>query len=181
MLDDRRNFLTAISGCVGALCFWRPKKRIGPPRPRPEPKPRNPRWEWIQYDWQSRWIGIPTKMQWRIHERTWAANVTLFADEWRSIYERLQRCNSEPFMGVSPGCLRIDGIFCGSPRDGLVDCTVILLESNQRMDAVCEIDVDGFLNERIIRRRVNFYDLFRGEHAIVSIGGKEVENARRVS
>ncbi|WP_455387467.1 hypothetical protein [Petrachloros mirabilis] len=62
-----------------------------------------------------------------------------------------------------------------------MDCTVILLESNQRMDAVCEIDVDGFLNERIIRRRVNFYDLFRGEHAIVSIGGKEVENARRVS
>lgn len=154
----RRNFLTAISGCLGALCFWRPEKRIGPPRPRPQPKPRNPRWQWEIGEWKTHF----NDGSWICRHRIWMAKVTLLSDELHGIVKGMHHVNIRRFCGAETGTVMVKGMRCDPIGHNLMQCEITLTE--------CRDDHDGYC----FYSMTDLYGLFRGEHAIVSVGGKEV-------
>jgi len=170
MLDDRRNFLTAISGCVGALCFWRPKKRIGPPRPRPEPKPRQPRWEWEVSEWRVRIVCVcGNRFEWA--ERDYRAKVTAILDEAYEWLSHVGSFNRDCFLGETAASIQVAEIDSQQIKDGLTKCEVHLVQQTDLKKNKSETFAEWEPSWEIM---CSFHDLFRGEHAIVSVGGKEV-------
>jgi hypothetical protein len=160
-----------VTAAAGGMAAWWPGRARAGVDVVPQPKRR---WEWEAEEWK--WFRHPvsaTNSYWSTCERNLSASVTLCVEEVASVMNACGRCNADTFCGVASGRLRCTSIFGASPKDGLVNVTIVLRQTVGEQD-VLRCMSPNYL--RIVQHtpRVDFCSLFPGEHAIVSIGGKEV-------
>lgn len=159
---ERRTFLksagTAFSAIVGLL--------TGRPSPAQLAKwTPPPRWEWEVGEWHSTpdyWEPEAWKRSggdWR----EWNASVTIVPEEMPAIRDAIRKHNASAFLHVPVGQMLVEQADFQYTGDGLLECWVTLSEAETKRD-----DMDLF-NFRWVR---NFYDIFRGSHAVVSVGGE---------
>ncbi len=144
----RRSFLKALPLVGGGLLAHRTASG--------EPKRKPPRWEWKVGEW----LGVD---QGAIRE--WRAKVDVSQGERGWMYVGIDKVNVVGFCGVKPFHLRVIGMHWAKLSDRLWRCEVRLTEFRRLTDRICTYD-DGSYAEHYVYERTNFYDLFRGDHAI---------------
>ena len=153
----RRSFLLVVAaGCGGLFASHTAKAQKRPWRP-------PPRWEWEVGEWQ-----YLTDL--RLCQRRWIADVTVTGHDLARIWHTNSLSgsaggpvvNSHHFCGVLPRNMRIVWVKHTPLRNDLHEACIVLA---QHVPTPLWTFRDSFT--------VNFYDVFRGEHAVVSVGGKE--------
>ena len=147
----RRTFLQ-VAAAIPAAVFL-PKRDSDQPA---EYKPP-PRWEWE--------VG-----EWKDGRREWQACVDAMPFELSSVCNGEIGANDRPFCGARSGHLVIRTMTADRLAHGLIVWTVSLLERKTPWHPVTLFADDGKAITIQLRKTANFYDLFRGEHAVVSAG-----------
>lgn len=171
---ERRTFLETAAAAVGGLVTWRPLSK------RPAKRAPSPRWEWEVGEWYLRRSQKTAPCNGEMVHlctivREWDASATIFGEEMPPICDALSACNASAFVRVVSGHIRVESIEWYYTGDGLSECQVRLRETQWRQDGVYVLNSRGEEMGWIQHANlVNFYNVFRGSHAVVSVGGKEV-------
>jgi hypothetical protein len=197
---QRRTFLESAAVAVGGLLTWRPPlKRAAKWTPPPQ-------WEWEVspwYLWQACHKGCskdingnaiinsagvpldtPVFIQSRTISRDWRASMIVAVEDAVTMVKAMGSYNGVVFCGIPTGHVQITSMRSAITRkngkngSGLVRCHLGLRETEFRQDGVEVLD---YRCKKTLWRQqarlVNFYDIFRGGHAVVSVGGKETSGS----
>ncbi len=112
-----------------------------------------PRWEWE--------VG-----EWKGNQREWRGSVDAMPFEFSPLLNGEIWTNDRPFCGVRPGHFLIGTMTAKRIPHGLIVWTVSLLERKTLCDRASFPTDNGKMIWLQLWERTNFYDLFRGEHAV---------------
>lgn len=169
---QRRTFLGSIAAAVGVggmlfLSQWErlsQRRRLRAVEEWQEKWTPPPRWEWEVGEWHSEEIQETVThgcsvLAWRF-TRDWIASTTMvvFSEEWEPISDAVLACNKTAFYGATSGHIRVEHMDSQYIGNGLAECRIRLREL-----------LHSCAQERkwTRTRLVNFYDIFRGSHAVV--------------
>ena len=152
----RRSFLKtlAAAGLAGGSAGRAFARRVGQWKP-------PPRWEWE--------VG-----EWRDGRREWGACITMLPWEISELIAGTLAVNASEFCAVGKHRLQLSNLRIERIAHHLLRVDVALMESTYRRDGWYVAD-GSVVRWAQVYKRTNFYDLFRGEHAVLSIGQKEVD------
>lgn len=158
---ERRTFLQtlAAAGIAGGTAGRALARQVAGKPPQPK---QPPRWEWE--------VG-----EWRDGRRAWTASVDAMPFELSPVCNGEIGTNDRPFCGVRPGHLLIDTMTAERIGHGLILWSVALLERNRVWQPVTFPTDIGKPFIIQLWKEANFYDLFRGEHGVVSVGKRQVD------
>ena len=158
---QRRTFLGACAGLFGLPWLRRTGEVVCDELHKPRP-----RWEWEVGWWTACYEQQGDVVVETGNVREWKATVTLCDREWEDIAYSDKAFNDATFLGAFPGYLQFVRFDCTRLSDGLWDGTVTLREYRRAADRMC-VQVDDVTWNYQVYKRIDFYDLFRGEHAVV--------------
>jgi hypothetical protein len=105
--------------------------------------------------------------------RDWTGHATILSSELNDIGAAMLTLNAGEFLGVKARHL-LAGKWSIAPLGrGLYEATIWLREHNHD-GTTTVLDIDGRSRVYRLYATRNFYNVFRGEHAVVSIGGENV-------
>ncbi len=151
----RRSFLKAIAAAsIGLLASRSAGGRQWMPPPR---------WEWKVGEWLGEGGGMICG---------WEAIADILPSEVPTLLDAMLALNSSTFCGIGPGQLKFTAMDITKGSHHLHRCTVFFTEFRTPKYDMCVYANAGF-HEYLPYRRVNFHGVFRGDHAVVSVGEKE--------